>query len=55
MKTEVAMASLKLTPNKIRISPSFQVCVLYEDKLDERVMNMMGNMNFISGMGLGKN
>ena len=52
--TGVAIAALKLAAGEVPISPSFEVCVIYEDELDERVVSMMRKMNFMPGMGLGK-
>lgn len=55
-ETEAAIAALRLTPKEIPISPSFEVCPIYEAEMNEKVMlGMMCNMDFFPGMGLGKN
>ena len=36
-KTEAVVAALKLAPKEVPISPSFEVCMIYEDELDKRV------------------
>ena len=48
------MATLKLTHNKIPVSLGFQVCMIYEDELNPKISSMMKGMNFIPGMGLGR-
>ena len=53
-ETEAAVASLKLTHNEISVSPGFQVCMNYEDELNPKIVRMMKGMNFMPGMGLGK-
>ena len=53
-ETETAVTTLKLAPEEVPISPSFKVCVIYEDDLDERVMSMMRKMSFMPGIGLEK-
>ena len=53
-ETEATVASLKLTHNEIPISPGFQVCRIYEDELNPKIASMMKDMNFMPGMGLGK-
>ena len=55
VKTEAVVTTLKLTPNEIPISPSFEVCMIYEYKLNLKIVSMMKSMNFMSGMGLGRN
>ena len=54
-ETEAAVAALNLDHNKIPISPGFQVCMIYEDELNPKVASMMKGMNFMPGMGLGRN
>ena len=54
METEVVIAALKLAPEEVPISPSFEVCIIYEDELDERIVSIMRKMNFMPGMGLEK-
>ena len=54
VETEAAIAALKLTHNKIPINSGFQVCMIYEDELNLKISSMMKGMNFMSGMGLGK-
>ena len=55
-ETEAAIAALRLTPKEILISPSFKICMIYESWMNEKVvLNMMRNMEFFLGMGLGKN
>ena len=54
-KTEVAIAALKLAPKEILISPSFEVCMIYEDDLYEKIMRMMRCISFIPSLGLEKN
>ena len=39
----------------IPISPSFQVCMIYEDELNPKIASMMKGMNFVPGIGLGRN
>ena len=53
-ETEVVVATLKLAPKKILISPSFKPCEIYKDELNEKVLSMVGRMNCMPGMGLGK-
>ena len=53
-KTEADVAALKLTHNEIPVSPGFQVCMIYEDELNPKITNMMKGMNFMPGIGLGK-
>ena len=55
VETEATVAALKLTSNEIPVSPSFEVCVIYEDELNPKIANMMKSMDFMPGMGLGKN
>ena len=55
-ETEAAIAALRLTPKEIPISPSFEVCPIYEAEMNEKVvLGMMRNMDFFPGMGLEKN
>ena len=54
VETEAIVAALKLTHNEIPISPDFQVCIIYEDELNPKITTMMKGMNFMLGMGLGK-
>ena len=49
------MATLNLDHNEMPISPGFQVCMIYEDELNSKIASMMKGMNFIHGMGLGRN
>ena len=54
-ETEVAIAALKLAPEEVPISPSFEVYMIYESEMNEKVvLNMMCNMEFFPGMGLGR-
>lgn len=56
VETEAAIAALRLAPAEIPISPSFEVCMIYEAEMNEKVvMNMMRNMEFFLGIGLWKN
>ena len=55
IEIEATVAALKLTPKEISISPSFKVCMLYEDELDEQIMSMMHSINFMLRLGQGKN
>ena len=55
VETEDVVAALKLAPNEISVSPSFEVCMIYEDELNSKIVSIMKNMNFMLGMGLGKN
>ena len=55
-ETDAAIAALRLAPKEIPISPSFEICMIYESWMNEKVvLNMMRNMEFFTGMGLGKN
>ena len=54
-ETEIIVVALKLAPNEIPISPSFEVWMIYEDELNSKIVSMMKNMNFMPGMGLEKN
>ena len=54
-ETEAAIATLKLAPKEISISPSFEVCMIYEADMTEKVLSMMRSMEFLPSMGLGKN
>ena len=54
-ETEVVVAALKLAPNEILVSPSFEVYMIYEDELNSKILSMMKSMNFMPEMGLGKN
>ena len=49
------MAALNLDQSEIPISPSFQVYMIYEDELNPKIASMMKGMNFMPGMGLGRN
>ena len=53
-KIEAVVAALKLAPKEIPISLSFEVCMIYEDELDEKLLSMMRRINFMPSMGLGK-
>ena len=55
VKTEATIAALKLAPKKIPISPSFEVCMIYKADMSEKVLNMMHGIEFLPGMGLGRN
>ena len=48
------MATLNLSHGEILVSPGFQVCMIYEDELNLKIASMMKGMNFMLGMGLGK-
>ena len=49
------IAALRLAPKEIPISPSFEICMIYESCINEKVvLNMMHNMEFFPGLGLGK-
>ena len=53
---DAAIAALRLAPKEIRISPSFEICMIYESWMNEKVvLKMMRNMEFFLGIGLGKN
>ena len=54
-ETEAAVAALNLDQKEVSISPSFQVCMIYEDELNPKIASMMRGMNFVPGMGLGIN
>ena len=54
VEIEAAVAALKLTHNKILISPGLQVCMIYEDELNPKIASMMKGMNFMPRMGLRK-
>ena len=54
-EAEATIATLKLARKEISLSPGFEVCMLYEDSMDEKLVNMMRGMNFMTGLGLGKN
>ena len=55
-ETNAAIAALRLAPKEIPISPSFEICMIYESWMNEKVvLNMMRNMESFHGMGLGKN
>ena len=55
-KTDAAIAVLRLALKEIPISPSFEICMIYESWMNEKVvLNMMCNMEFFPGLGLGKN
>ena len=49
------MAALNLDQSEIPVSPSFQVCMIYEDDLNPKIASMMKGMNFVPGMGLERN
>ena len=54
-ETDAAIAALRLAPKEIPISPSFEICMIYESWMNEKVvLNMMRNMEFFPGLGLGK-
>ena len=54
-ETNATIAALRLAPKEIPISPSFEICMIYESWMNEKVvLNMMHNMEFFLGMGLGK-
>ena len=48
------MAALKLTQDEILVNPGFQVCMIDEDELNLKIASMMKGINFIPGMGLGR-
>ena len=52
---EAVPVTLKLTSNEILDSPGFEVCTIYEDELNPKISSIMKNMNFMPGIGLGKN
>ena len=54
-ETEAAIAALKLAPKKIPISPSFEVYMIYEVEMSEKVLSMIRGMDFLPSMELGKN
>ena len=54
-ETKAAVAALNLNHNEIPVSPSFQVCMIYEEELNPKIASMMKGMNFMPGMGLGRN
>ena len=55
-ETDAAITALRLAPKEIPISPIFKICIIYESWINEKVvLNMMRNMKFFPGMGLGKN
>ena len=55
-KIETAIAALSLAPKEIPISPSFEVCMIYEAEMNEKVvLSMMRNIEFFLGMGMGRN
>ena len=55
-ETEAAIAALRLAPTEIPISPSFEVCMIYQSVMNEKVvLNMMRSMEFLPGLSLGKN
>ena len=54
-ETDTAIAALRLAPKEIPISPSFKICMIYKSWMNEKVvLNMMRNMEFFPGLGLGK-
>ena len=53
-ETEAAIAALKMGPQENPVSLNFEVCMIYEDDLDSKVVNIMIKMNFMLGMRLGK-
>ena len=53
-ESEAAIAALKLALRDVPLNPGFEVCMIYKDSMEEKVMNMLKRMNFILGMGLGK-
>ena len=54
-ESEAAIAALKLAPKEIPLNPRFEVCMIYEDSIEEKMLNMLKGMNFMPGLGLGKN
>ena len=54
-ESEAAIAALKLAPKEIPLNPDFEVCMIYEDSMEEKVLNMLKRMNFMPRLGLGKN
>ena len=54
-ETDAVIATLRLAPKEIPIIPSFEICMIYESWMNEKVvLNMMRNMEFFPGLGLGK-
>ena len=54
-ETDAAIAALRLAPKEIPITPSFEICMIYESWMNKKVvLNMMRNMEFFPGLGLGK-
>ena len=54
VETEATIAALRLAFKEIPISPSFEVCIIYEADMSDKVLSMMRSMEFLQGMGLGK-
>ena len=55
-ETEAAIAALRLASKEIHIRPSFEVCMIYEAEMNEKVvLSMMRNIEFFLGMGMGRN
>ena len=54
-ETKAIVTVLKLTLNEILVSLGFEVCMIYEDELNPKIVSMMKNMNFMPRMGLRKN
>ena len=52
---EATIAALKLAPKEVPLNLGFEVCMIYENSMEERVLNILKGMNFILGLGLGKN
>ena len=53
-ETKAAMAALNLNHNEISVSLGFQVCMIYEDELNSKISSIMKGINFMLGMGLGR-
>lgn len=55
VETKVAIAALRLALKEIPISPNFEVYMIYEADMSEKVLGMMHSMELLLGMRLGRN
>ena len=55
VEIKATVVALKLVLNEILVSLGFEVCMIYEDELNSKIVSMIRNMNFMPEMGLGKN
>ena len=54
-ESEATIVALKLAPKEVPINLGFELCMIYEDSMEKKVLNIMKGVKFMPGLGLGKN